>query len=157
MSYQHLMRLRTYGAPLALALAIAVAPVATLAGVGDGATPTPSPTATSTPQPVDPAITARATEWLHRFQTGDVDRSQMTAEAIAAYTNPYLQQLNSWAKLLGDPIEPLRFTGRDVGAKITIYMYAVTYASNKTAIWDFAMTDGKVAYMQLLPGQPLSF
>jgi hypothetical protein len=157
MSYQDQTRLPTFAASLAFALAIAFVPVASLAWASDGATPTPSPTATSAPQAVDPAITARATEWLHRFQTGDIDRSQMTAEAIAAYTNPYLQQLNSWAKLLGDPIEPLRFTGRDVRPQITIYMYAVTYASNKTAIWDFAMTDGKVSHMQLLPGQPLSF
>jgi hypothetical protein len=152
------MCLRTYRAAPLLALAIAVVPVASLARASDGATPAPSPTATttSTPQPVDPAITARATEWLHRFQTGDVDKSQMTAEANAAYTNPYLQQTSLWARTLGDPVEPLRFIGRDVLPQTTIYKYAVTYKDGKTAIWDFAINDGKVSYMQLLPGQPLS-
>jgi hypothetical protein len=50
------------------------------------ASPAPGPT-------VDPAITAKAKEWLHRFQTGDIDRAQLEPSMSTALTADVVKQL----------------------------------------------------------------
>ncbi len=104
---------------------------------------------TTAPDP-NPEITARAKEWLHRVQTGDLDRSQFDANMNAALTPELVQQAASKMAPLG---EPLAFTFLRIvtSGELTVYIYTVTFKS-RALEEQFALDkDGKIAGIQFVP------
>jgi len=63
----------------------------------------PSPQVTSFSQRVDSKIVAKAKEWFHRFQTGQIDRSQLDATANAELTSTIIEQEAARLKQFGEP------------------------------------------------------
>jgi hypothetical protein len=92
-----------------------------------------------------PDVAARAKEWLHRIQTGDIDRSQLTDQMNAALTPDVIKNLSSQLGPLGEP-QSFTFVGQQsVPGDITAYVYSVTFKST-TLTEVFALDkDGKVA------------
>ncbi len=124
------------------------------------ADPSPTPAATSAataaPAPaatVAPEITARAKEWLHRLQTGDVDRSQLDSKMNAALTPDIIKQVSEQIAPLGDPVSFVISGQQSTPSGVTVYVYHVTFKSS--AINEaFALdSDGKIAGIRFVPSQ----
>ena len=119
-------------------------------------TTAPAPAASASPasaQAADPAIIARAKEWLHRLQTGDIDRSQLTAKMNEALTPDVIKQISAKFGPLGDPQTFAPLGQQSVPGDMTAYVYRVTFKSttlNEVFVLD---KDGKVAGVQLPPAQ----
>ena len=109
------------------------------------ATPAPGPSPTA-------AITARAKDWLHRVQTGNVDRSQLSAKMNSAFTDAQVKQVASQTGAFGDPTS-FAFVDSRIVQGVTVYQYRAVFKSI-TATWIFALdSDGKIAGMFLRPAQ----
>lgn len=118
-----------------------------------GRAQTAQPSAPSSPAAqIDPKVTAMAKDWLHRIQTANVDRSQLTNEMSAALTPALLQQVAAQLAPLGDPTSVSFVASQTVGA-VTIYHFLLTF---KTAtVNEFLAIDGagKIAGLRFTPGQ----
>jgi hypothetical protein len=131
-----------------IALALAVASPLSAAS--------PSPAASASPAPgptVDPAITAKAKEWLHRFQTGDLDRSQLSSQMNTALTSDVVKQLKDELAPLGDAQSFKITSQQSLGEGITAYVYSVTFKSssiNEIIAFD---ASGKISGFRLTPVQ----
>jgi hypothetical protein len=121
-----------------------------------GADPSPSPGATTSPASAQSAgadITARAKEWLHRLQTGNIDRSQLEEKMNAALTPDVVKQISGKFAPLGDPQSFTPLGQQSVTGDMTAYVYRVVFKSttlNEVFILD---KDGKIAGIQLPPAQ----
>jgi CubicO group peptidase (beta-lactamase class C family) len=73
----------------------------------------------------DPRITAIAREWIHRIQTGHVDRSQLTPYADQNITPDELAMAQETLGSLGDP--QLVYLGRSSRNGATTYNYRVIF------------------------------
>jgi hypothetical protein len=106
---------------------------------------------TSAPDP-NPDITARAKDWLHRLQAGDIDRSQLDAAVNAAFTPDVVKQTSQQLAALGDPLS-FAFLKQTVSGDVTAYVYQVTFKSG--AIDEiFALDkDGKIAGIRFTAAQ----
>jgi hypothetical protein len=119
-------------------------------------TPSPSPSATASPAPAqgsyaDPATRAR--EWLHRMQTGDIDRSQLTATMNADLTPDAIKQISAKFGPLGDPQSFTLLGQESVPDNETAYVYRVVFKTttvNEVFVLD---KDGKIAGIQFPPAQ----
>jgi hypothetical protein len=101
--------------------------------------PSPAPAAT-VPQ-VPAAITARAIDWLHRLQVGNIDRSQLTNDVNAQLTDAVAKSITQKLGPLGDsvgfsPVDVQRNKGQ------TAYIYRVDYAHDTTLYFFFVLDDG---------------
>lgn len=118
--------------------------------------PTPSPSAAASPasgQDAGAAVAARAKEWLHRLQTGDIDRSQLTDAMNAALTPDVIKSLSSKFGPLGDP-QSFTFAGQQlVQGDMTAYVYRVVFKSTMLTEVFVLDKDGKVAGIQFPPAQ----
>lgn len=90
----------------------------------------------------DPKITALATVWIHRFQTGTVDKSQLTAEAAAHVTPRMLSFIKSVIGPLGDPT--LVYLGKTAKAGSTTYDYRVDFKEASFLMHFIVEAGGKV-------------
>ena len=70
----------------------------------------PQPAAAASPPTVDAKILAAAKEWFHRFQTGNIDRSQLNAEVNQQVTAEGVQKEEATLKAFGEPLR-FRFLG----------------------------------------------
>jgi hypothetical protein len=119
-------------------------------------TASPSPSATASPAPAqasyaDPATRAR--EWLHRLQTGDIDRSQLTATMNADLTPDVIKQISEKFGPLGDPQSFTPLGQESVPDNETEYVYRVVFKTetvNEVFVLD---KDGKIAGIQFPPAQ----
>ncbi len=114
--------------------------------------PAPSSAPSSAAAQIDPKVAAIAKDWLHRIQTGNVDRSQLTNEMSAALTPALVQQVAAQLAPLGDPTSVSFVASQTVGA-VTIYHFLLTF---KTAtVNEFLAIDGagKIAGLRFTPGQ----
>lgn len=129
-------------AALILAL-FATAPLVALAS-------TPAPTAT--PAQATQQTLMRAKEWLGRMQSGNVDRSQLTAKMSEQYTDDVRATL---ANEVGPMGAVVAMTLKDVKHKegSTGYLFSVTYANGTNAEYLFALEDatGKVSGLSFTP------
>lgn len=109
------------------------------------APPMPSPTPSPGPPPTG-EITSSAKDWLHRLQTGNVDRSQFDAQMNASFTDDQLKQVVSQFSALGEPAT-FAFVDSRILQGITAYRYTVTFKSGApTSTWLYAVdSDGKIA------------
>jgi hypothetical protein len=126
-----------------------------------GPTPPPSPAASApaasaSPAPgptVDPAVTAKAKEWLHRFQTGDIDRTQLEPAMSTAITGDIIKQLKDELSPLGDPQSFKILSQQSLGEGITAYVYRVTFKSSAINEIIAIDKDGKIEGFRLTPVQ----
>jgi hypothetical protein len=61
---------------------------------------------TASPAPIpsaDARVAARAKEWFHRFESGDIDRSQLNAETNAELTDANVRRESAVLKAFGAP------------------------------------------------------
>jgi hypothetical protein len=116
----------------------------------------PAPAASTAPSPaaaqVDPKVTALATDWLHRIQTANVDRSQLTSEMNAALTPALVQQVSAQLASLGEPTN-VSFVGSQTAQGITIYHYVLVFKA--MSVNEFLGLDsaGKIAGLRFTPAQ----
>lgn len=106
---------------------------------------------TSAPDP-NPAITARAKDWLHRVQTGDIDRSQLDAAMNTAFTPDLVKQTSDQLGPLGDPLT-FTFLKQAVSGDVTSYVYQVTFKSGALNEIFALDKDGKIAGIRFSPAQ----
>jgi hypothetical protein len=106
---------------------------------------------TSAPDP-NPGITARAKDWLHRVQTGDIDRSQLDATMDTAFTPDLVKQTSQQLAPLGDPLS-FTFLKQSVSGDITSYVYQVTFKSGAVNEIFALDKDGKIAGIRFTPAQ----
>jgi hypothetical protein len=101
------------------------------------------------PETIDPAIEARAREWLRRTQTADVDTSQWHD-----WYRPTAEHVRMSAELLGplgEPIE-LKFVGSATDARsATRYSFHVTFPAGRLLYGFGLWPDGKINYFGLKP------
>lgn len=155
---------------IAFAVACAFAPSAVAAqtspppapsGSATPAAPSPVPlasdgstagnTGNTVPQ-ADPAISARAKEWLHRVQTGTIDRTQLNAQMNAQLTDAVGKQASTQFGPLGDPTGFTLVDVRTVAGN-TAYMYKATFASS-VLYWLFALDQSaKISGLRFLPAR----
>jgi hypothetical protein len=139
---------------LSLLLAPRNAAAATIvASPAPAASLSPATAATASAAPaVAPEITARAKEWLHRFQTGSVDRTQLDAEMNTALTPDLLRQVSQQLAPLGDPVTFV-ISGEQTTQGITAYIYKVSFKSS--SIYEVFGLDknGKLAAIRFVPVQ----
>jgi hypothetical protein len=121
------------------------------------ADPSPTPTAaTVAPAPaatVAPEITARAKEWLHRFQTGDVDRSQLETKMSTALTPDIIKSVSEQLAPLGDPVTFVIAGQSTTPSGVTVYVYHVTFKSTEVNEAFALDSDGKIAGIRFAPSQ----
>jgi hypothetical protein len=116
----------------------------------------PSSAASASPAPgptVAPTITAKAKEWLHRFQTGDIDRAQLEPSMSAALTADVVKQLKDELSPLGDAQSFTITSQQSLGEGITAYVYRVAFRSssiNEIIAFD---AQGKISGFRLTPVQ----
>ncbi len=92
----------------------------------------------------DPKITALAREWTHRLQTGDIDRSKLTAKLSAAIPPPAVPIFKAQLGALGEPASFI-YRGRQAADRTTSYTYRVQF---KGAVLTFIIgvdKDGKIS------------
>ena len=130
----------------ALAAGLASPMPAASASTAASASPAPGPT-------LDPAITAKAKEWLHRFQTGDLDRSQLSSQMNTALTADVVRQLKDELSPLGDAQSFKITSQQSLGEGITAYVYRVTFKSSSIDEIIAFDGNGKISGFRLTPVQ----
>jgi hypothetical protein len=126
------------------------------ANVASGATAAPSPSAGATASPaatLGADTTARAKEWLHRLQTGDIDRSQLTSTMNADLTPDVIKQIRGKIGPLGDPQSFTLLGQQSVESDETAYVFRVVFKTTTLNEMFVLDKDGKVAGIQFPPAQ----
>lgn len=141
---------------------LALALLASLdAPLGANAAPTPAadtatpaaPQATPSGVAEDPAMTARAKEWLHRAQTATLDRSQLDAAVNKQLTDALAKQIAQQMGTLGEP-SSFAYVETKSFAPNTLRIYKVVFKSD-TLYWFFSTNDaGKITGFRLMPQPP---
>ncbi len=86
---------------------------------------------------VDPAITARAREWLHRMQTANIDRLQLDARMNGILTKTKIAQIAAALSPLGEPTN-FTFLRKLQNKTGTAYVYGATFKAHP-AMWLFSL------------------
>ncbi len=110
--------------------------------------PSPAPVAT-----VDPAITARAKEWLHRLQTGDIDRTQLDAKMNTLLTPAMLKQFSAAFGPWGDPVTFSYVGQQTVLGDNTAYVFHVVFKANACSEIFVLDKGAKISGFRLAPTQ----
>ena len=100
----------------------------------------------------DPAVTARAKDWLHRAQTGTIDRAQLTAQMNAALTDDLMKQVEVQLAPLGDPIDFALVDMRSVAGS-NVYLYKAQFKSSRLEELLSIDESGKINGLRFLPAQ----
>ncbi len=114
----------------------------------------PSPGATA-PASSAQDTAARAKDWLHRLQTGAIDRSQLTEQMNAALTADKVKQISSQFTPLGDPQSFTFLEQQPVPSDptMTAYVYRVVFKTTTLNEIFSLDKDGKVAGILFQPAQ----
>jgi hypothetical protein len=98
----------------------------------------------------NPAVTRRALEWVGRFQSTNIDRSQLDATIDAKLTPQVLAAMKRQLAPLGTPTGIGYGGGRSVKGNL-VYRYVVVFPVG--AIQEFISIDnvGKIAGVLFLP------
>lgn len=146
-----MVRLRARAAFCALVTCLALP-----AGVAAQASPTPAPSPVASPANADTGteVAARAKEWLHRLQTGDIDRTQLDAAMNSALTPDVVKQAAAKFGPLGDP-QSFAFVGsQPVGGDGAVaYVYRVVFTSVTLDEVFVVNKDGKIGGIHFPPAQ----
>lgn len=113
--------------------------------------------ATSTPAPtVDAKIVAAAKEWFHRFQIGDIDRSQLNAEVNQQVTAEGVRKEKATLKAFGKPIS-FRFIGSAPIKGAIGYYFDIEFSVGRVVEAIAYDADGKIAgidFQTYVPDSP---
>jgi hypothetical protein len=101
----------------------------------------------------DPAITARAKEWLHRLQTGDIDRTQLDAKMDSLLTPAMAKQISSTFGPWGDPVAFTYVGKQTILGDNTAYVFHVAFKANACNEIFVLDKDGKISGLRL-PAAP---
>lgn len=129
---------------LSLALALSLAPLGATA-----ATATAAPAAKATPN-VPAATIARAKDWLHRLQTADIDRAQLTPKMQAALApaaaKAFAEKIGPFGTI--ETFEPTEAHSVDGN---TAYVFQVGFQNGTEAYFVFETSDvsGKISGLNL--------
>lgn len=134
--------------PFALALAAALLPVAAVAQMSS-----PTPSAVATPN-VPTAVTTRAKEWLHRLQSAQIDRTQLTLQMATLLTDAQARTLAEKIQPLGAPLSFLPTKVEQIAGN-TSYVYEVDFANDTMVYFIFTLEDksGKISGLRLTPSE----
>ena len=91
----------------------------------------------------DAKVTTRMREWLHRFETDDIDRSQLTDAMSKALTPELLVQVETQFAGLGVP-ESLTFRGASASGPFTAYTYVASFSGSAFEIVMSVDATGKI-------------
>jgi len=140
--------------PLLLTICVALLALPARAqSVPPGPAATDPAQATAAPVAEDRAVTKRAKEWLHRVQSGTIDRSQLDKTVNDALTDDIVKQ---GVDKLGSLGTPLSFSYLETKSfpPNTVHVYKVEFKKVKM-YWFFSTDDaGKISGFQLLPQLP---
>jgi CubicO group peptidase (beta-lactamase class C family) len=90
------------------------------------------------------SVTARAKDWFHQLQSGNVDRAQLTPDFAARLTPQFLQQVRTGVAALGDPGGWV-YLGAVKQGDVTIYTYRIRLGGAARE-WSVGLApDGKIA------------
>jgi hypothetical protein len=115
--------------------------------------PTPSPLPSQSPAPATPTpgpargsdaeATLRAREWIARFQSGDIDRSQLTSDFSATLDKTAVAQIQS-ALPKGQP-QSVAISYKDSASGNTAYVFLVTWPEGTLSFTLGITAGGKIA------------
>jgi CubicO group peptidase (beta-lactamase class C family) len=97
-----------------------------------------------------PAVTARVRDWLRRFETGDIDRSQLNDTMNKTLGQDLIDTLKAQLGPLGNP-ETLVYRGKVDADGSTMYVYVATFSSGTFRIVMALDATGKIAGYRLVP------
>lgn len=131
----------------ALAVLASLLPLAATAGTfaptpSPPPTPSAAPSATAKPTPPpgsDAAVKARAREWIGRFQTGDIDRSQLTPAFSQALDSTAVGEIKSVLPK-GPPLS-IQLASTSSDSEQNYYIYIVTWKEGSLS-FSFGLTPG---------------
>jgi hypothetical protein len=109
-----------------------------------------APSVAATPN--GPAM-ARALDWYHRLQTGDIDRSQLSPKMDETLAPATVSAVQAKLAALGDPVS---FVQKQVidRAGATMYVYDLTYKGGSHLLFMFtSLASGKIVGLQFAPAQ----
>ena len=90
--------------------------------------------------------TTRATEWLHRLQTGTIDRAQLTPAVDKGLTASVVEQLADKLGPLGDPVAVKLTETKPPVAGNTSYIFKVDFKNDATVYFIFVLdATGKIS------------
>jgi len=90
--------------------------------------------------------TARATEWLHRLQTGTIDRTQLTPAVDRGLTAAVVTRLANQLGPLGDPVAMKLTETKPPVAGNTPYIFKVDFKNDSTVYFIFVLDpNGKIS------------
>jgi hypothetical protein len=93
---------------------------------------------------VDPKIGAAAKEWFHRFQTGNIDRSQLDAEVNRELTDASIKKEEATLKPFGEPTG-FEFIGSQQIKGADGYVFLITFRAGRIAEAIAFDKQGKIA------------
>jgi hypothetical protein len=130
--------------PNRLLLLIIAATALTLSKPCQAAVQSPSPQVTGVDQRVDPNIVAKAKEWFHRFQTGQIDRSQLGDQVNVQLTDAMIQQEAATLRLFGDP-SSFEFVRKYAVSGAIGYDFLLQFGAGRVVEMIAFSADGKIA------------
>jgi D-alanyl-D-alanine carboxypeptidase len=92
----------------------------------------------------NPKITALARQWLRRAQTGEIDRSQLTASFSASLNAAAVAETKAQMAPLGAPTSFI-YRGKSSLAGVTVYRYRVSFKSGTLKLTIGIDRAGKIA------------
>ncbi len=98
----------------------------------------------------DATITARAKQWLHRLQSGDIDRSQLTKRMSDALTPTSVISLKQQLGGLGEPSSFI-YKGKQLTSGETTYLYRLSFSALTATLSLTIDPLGKISGMYLRP------
>lgn len=98
----------------------------------------------------DAAVTTRAKEWLHRLQSGDIDRSQLTKQMSDALTPTSVSTLKQQLGALGEP-SGFIYKGKQLTSGETTYLYRVVFSALTATMSLTVRPSGEISGMYLRP------
>lgn len=114
------------------------------------ASPMPTTAPSSTP-PSGAVVLPRAKEWMHRAQTGDIDRSQLSSAANKALTPQMAEKMKANYGRLGAPLAFTFLNEQALGSGNTAYNYRVRF-KGVTLIEKFVLDgSGKISGLSFTP------
>jgi CubicO group peptidase (beta-lactamase class C family) len=98
----------------------------------------------------EPTVTARIRDWLNRFESGNIDRSQLDAGMNKLVTPQLIEQVKLQLGPLGAP-QSLVFLGKTKAAGSTVYRYRADFSAMSFTILMEVDGSGKISGFRLLP------
>ncbi len=117
--------------------------------LGASPVPSPRPSAAATPSARARAY-ARALDWFHRLQSGQIDRKQLTEAFDEQLTGATVRQVKAQLDALGDPTS-IAQEPEDDRFGVDAYIYDITFKNGSTYAYYFVVdASGKIAGIRLI-------